>query len=103
MNDTPHDPRHALTNEALWEFPHTMTLKVFGEAYTPPGAPPLEDVVCAILARRLGDFAPRALASRASAGGKYLAVSVEVCVQDRAQLEGIYRDLRAEPRVRTAI
>lgn len=90
-------------NDALWQFPHTMTLKVFGEAYTPPGEPPLADVVCAIIARRIGDFSPRELGSRASAGGKYVAISVEVCVQDREQLDGLYRDLRAEPRVRTAI
>lgn len=90
-------------NDALWQFPHIMTLKVIGEAYTPPGAPALADVVCAIIARRLGDFSPRGIGSRASAGGKYLSISVEVCVQDRAQLDGLYRDLRAEPRVRTAI
>ncbi|MFZ5724624.1 MAG: YbeD family protein [Pseudomonadota bacterium] len=90
-------------NDALWEFPHTMTLKVFGDAQTPPGEPPLADLVCAILARRLGDFVPQDIGTRPSSGGKYLALSLTVTVQDREQLEGIYRDLRAEPRVRTAI
>lgn len=90
-------------NEAVWEFPHTMTLKVFGDAATPPGAVALADLVCAILRRHLGDFSPHGLATRASSGGKYLAVSVEIVVHNRDQVEGIYRDLRAEPRVRTAI
>ena len=31
------------------------------------------------------------------------SVSLDIAVQDREQVEGIYRDLRAEPRVRTAI
>jgi putative lipoic acid-binding regulatory protein len=93
----------ASINTAVWEFPHTMTLKVFGDAATPAGALPLADVVCVILARHLGDFAPQNLLTRASSGGRFLSVSVDICVQDAAQVEGIYRDLRAEPRVRTAI
>lgn len=95
--------KHRISNEELWEFPHQMTLKVFGDAETPPGEPPLADVVCAIIARRIGDFSPQALSSRASSGGKYLAISVDVLVQNREQLEGLYQDLRAEPRVRTAL
>lgn len=94
------DPR---INEALWEFPQVMTLKVFGDAGVPAGEPELADLVCAILARHVGDFAPANLAVRASSGGRFLAVSVDVRVTERAQVEGIYRDLRAEPRVRTAI
>lgn len=90
-------------NEEIWDFPHTMTLKVFGDAATPPGGVALADLVCAILVRHLGDFSPHALTARASSGGKYLAVSIEIVVHNRDQVEGIYRDLRAEPRVRTAI
>ncbi len=96
-------PIPPVDDDTPWQFPHTMVLKVFGDAQTPPGAPPLADVVCALIARRIGDFVPRELSSRASSGGKYLAISVEVTVQDRAQLDGLFADLRAEPRVRTAI
>lgn len=84
--------------EELWQFPHDMTLKVFGDAGNG-----LEDIVCAILARHLGDFAPRNLIARPSSGGRFVAVSVDITVHDRAQVEGIYQDLSAEPRVRMAI
>lgn len=84
--------------EHLWEFPHEMTLKVFGDADAP-----LADIVCAILGRHLGEFTPRNLSTRASSGGRFVALSVDICVHNRAQVEGIYRDLRAEPRIRTAI
>jgi putative lipoic acid-binding regulatory protein len=90
-------------NVALWEFPHAMSLKVFGEAEIPPGGLPLADIVCAIVARHLGDFSPQGLATRASSGGRFLSVSLDIVVHNREQVEGIYRDLRAEPRVRTAI
>jgi putative lipoic acid-binding regulatory protein len=84
--------------EHLWEFPHEMTLKVFGDADAP-----LADIVCAILARHLGEVAPRNLGTRPSSGGRYVAVSVDICVHNRAQVEGIYADLAAHPRVRMAI
>ena len=90
-------------NEALWEFPHHMTLKVFGDADTPAHDLPLADVVCAILARHLKDFVPQNLSTRASSGGRYAALSVDICVHNREQVEGIYRDLKAEPRVRMAL
>lgn len=101
MNDTPHSPERI--NVDLWNFPHEMTLKVFGDAAIPAGEAPLADVVCAILCRHLGDFSPANLSARPSSGGRFLAVSVDICVHNREQVEGIYRDLRAEPRVRTAL
>ncbi|MFZ5756307.1 MAG: YbeD family protein [Pseudomonadota bacterium] len=103
MSNDPKDADKTAINEALWEFPHSMTLKVFGDAAVPAGEPELADLVCAIVARHLGDFSPGALSARPSSGGRYLAVSVDIVIEHRAQIEGIYRDLRAEPRVRTAI
>lgn len=102
MNNPVDDGKGGI-NEALWEFPHTMTLKVFGDAVAPPGEPPLADIVCGILARHLNDFAAQHLTERASSGGRFTAVSVEICVHNREQVEGIYRDLKASPRVRMAI
>lgn len=84
--------------EELWQFPHDMTLKVFGDADAG-----LADIVCAILARHLGEFSPRNLSTRPSSGGRFVAVSVDITVHNRVQVEGIYRDLNAEPRVRMAI
>ena len=98
------DPRQPETiNEALWNFPHRMTLKVFGDATTPDGEASLADIVCAIVTRHLGDYVPENLVVRPSSGGRFLAVSVDLCVHNAQQVEGIYRDLRAEPRVRTAL
>ncbi len=90
-------------NASLWEFPHRMTLKVFGDADATAGDTPLADIVCIILARHLGDFSPQHLAVRPSSGGRYIAISIDICVHNCEQVEGIYRDLRAEPRVRTAL
>lgn len=97
------EPLYPTGDDTPWQFPHTMALKVFGDAQVPPGELPLADVVCALIARRIGDFVPQGLSSRASSGGKYLSISVAVTVQNRAQLDGLFADLRAEPRVRTAI
>jgi len=102
MNDK-RDTHPASINHALWEFPHEMTLKVFGDAAVPPGALPLEDIVCGILARHLRDFVAQKISTRPSSGGRFIAISVDICVHDAAQVEGIYRDLRAEPRIRTAL
>lgn len=84
--------------EELWQFPHDMTLKVFGDADAP-----LPDIVCAILARHLGEVTPRNLATRPSSGGRFVSVSVDITVHNSVQVEGIYRDLNAEPRVRMAL
>lgn len=86
-------------NDELWEFPHTMTLKVFGDA----GGEPLADIVGAILARHLQDFAAHAVTTRASSHGRFLAVSADITVHNREQVLGIYADLRAHPRIRMAI
>lgn len=90
-------------NEALWDFPHHMTLKVFGDADNPACDLTLADRVCAILARHLKDFAPQNISLRPSSGGRYAALSVDICVHNREQVEGIYRDLKADPRVRMAL
>lgn len=90
-------------NEALWNFPHDMTLKVFGDADTGAHPLPFADLVCVILARHLSDFAPQNLVTRASSGGKFISVSVDIRVHNREQVEGIYRDLKAEPRIRMAL
>ena len=84
--------------EELWQFPHDMTLKVFGDADAP-----LADIVGAILARHLHDFAAHAVTTRASSHGRFLAVSADITVHNREQVLGIYADLRAHPRIRMAI
>ena len=86
-------------NDELWDFPHSMTLKVFGDA----GEEPLADIVGAILARHLHDFAAHAVTTRASSHGRFLAVSADITVHNREQVLGIYADLRAHPRIRMAI
>lgn len=80
-------------NEALWEFPHPMKLKVMG-----PADSPLESAVIEILNEHLDDFDPEShLSVTPSAKGNYISVTCHVVLRDREQVEAIYRKLNECP------
>jgi len=73
----------------LWEFPHTMTLKVMGAASTP-----LEGAVTAILSEHLEDFdATTDIRITASRKGNYISVNARVIMRDADQVTAIYAAL----------
>lgn len=82
-------------NEALWDFPHTMNLKIMGLADAP-----LEPTVVDILNTHLEDFDPASLTRKPSSKGKFVSLTATVTLHNREQVEAIYRDLKASPHVK---
>lgn len=79
-------------------FPCSFPIKAMGLA----GAD-FDAVVVGIVRRHAPDMAEAAVAVRPSAEGKYLAVTVTIQAQSRAQLDAIYRDLVACEQVLMAL
>lgn len=78
----------------LLRFPCDFPIKVMGEA-----EPGFEALVVGIVRRHAPDLGEGAVSVRGSRGGRYLAVTLIVRAESRAQLDAIYRELSAHPRV----
>jgi putative lipoic acid-binding regulatory protein len=78
----------------LEQFPCIYTFKIFGrhtEAFP--------ERVREIVAATLGPVPLDSMKVRQSARGRYLSVTIVIRVHNRAQLEQVYSDLRAEEEV----
>lgn len=84
--------------ESPLKFPCSFPIKVMGY-----WAEDFDSFVVQIVRRHVGDLAEGAVTCRDSRGGKYIAVTVIVEAQSRAQLDAIYRDLSGEQRVVMAL
>jgi len=83
-------------NEALWDFPHAMQLKVMGAVDAP-----LAEHVIAILQRHLGEFdAESQLREKPSSNGNYVSLTCSIVMQNKAQVTAIYADLDQCPHVK---
>jgi putative lipoic acid-binding regulatory protein len=80
----------APTEESLLEFPCTFPIKAMGAADSD-----VEVAVLDILNRHAPGFNPDAVTTRASSGGKWLAVTVHINAESKAQLDAIYQELTA--------
>ena len=80
--------------ESYLEFPAEFPLKAIGSGDD------FEAWVLAIVRQHVPHPAEHCSATRPSAGGKYLAVTVTFTATSQAQLNAIYEDLRKDPRVR---
>jgi uncharacterized protein len=97
MSDTPiADP--ATAGDSPFDFPCSFPIKAMGRAEDG-----FEALVVEIVRRHAPDLDPAAVTQRASSGGKWLAVTVTIEAQSRAQLDAIYRDLTAHESVVWAI
>ncbi len=84
--------------EALLEFPCDFPIKVIG--HPQPG---FEQAVIDIVLQHAPDFDPTQLRSTSSKRGRYLSLTLEVTVQNRAQLQSLYQALAAHESVRIVI
>jgi putative lipoic acid-binding regulatory protein len=84
--------------ESLLEYPCSFPVKALGLADDG-----FEILVATIVRRHAPDLGEGAVRSRPSRGGKYLAVTVRIRATSREQLDAIYQDLHAEPRVVMAL
>lgn len=78
----------------LEQFPCIYTFKIFGR-HNQTFAERVREIVAATL----GPVPLDSMKVRESARGRYLSVTIVVRVHSRAQLEEVYRDLRAEEEV----
>ena len=80
--------------EALLRFPCEFPIKVMGRA-----EPGFDSLVADIVRRHAPDLGEAAVVVRGSSGGRYVAVTLTIRAESRAQLDAIYRELTAHPKV----
>lgn len=80
--------------EGLLQFPCRFPIKAMGRADAD-----MEAIVVEIVGRHAPGFDAAAVRVRASSGGKWLAVTVTIEAESRAQLDAIYQDLTAHESV----
>lgn len=80
--------------EGPLQFPCRFPIKAMGRADGD-----IEAVVIEIVARHAPGFDATAVRRRRSSGGKWLAVTVTIEAESRAQLDAIYQDLTAHDSV----
>lgn len=86
----------SLVNEHLWEFPHTMTLKVLGATGSP-----LEAVVTAVITEQIPAFDPnKHMHVVPSSKGNFISVNARFTVDNADQVRAIYAALNASPHVK---
>lgn len=83
---------------SLLQFPCSFPIKAVGLAEED-----FDAVVVGIVRRHAPDITEGAVTTRPSGGGRYLAVTVTVEAESRAQLDAIYRALTACERVLVAL
>ncbi len=76
------------------QFPCEFPVKVFGAA-----AEDFDACVAELVRRHVPRLGEGAIRSRTSRGGRYVAVTVTVPAESRAQLDAVYRELSASERV----
>ena len=84
--------------ETLLEFPCDFPIKAFGHDTGDFGA-----LVVRLVRQHAPEVTEDAVRTRASSGGRYLAVTVTVRARSRSQLDDIYHALTAEERVLVAL
>jgi putative lipoic acid-binding regulatory protein len=84
--------------QTLLEFPCEFPVKAFVKS----GAD-AEAMVVGLVRRHAPDLAQEDIASRASGGGKYTALTLNIHAQSQDQLDAIYQDLTDSPDVIMAL
>jgi uncharacterized protein len=92
------DDKPTQSNGSLLKFPCDFTIKVFGLS-----SDEFEAAVLMIIHKHVPNLSGRAIQSRASQNGKYLALSVTVHVDSKEQLDDLYRELSTSPHVLMAL
>lgn len=80
------------------QFPCEFPIKVFGNT-----SDEFEIEVLTIIRKHVPDLSENALRTRPSKDGKYLALTIKITAQSKAQLDDIYRELSANPHVLMAL
>ncbi len=84
--------------ETLLEFPCRFPIKAMGKAEAD-----FDFLVVEIVRRHVPDLSENAVRTRPSKGGKWLAVTITIQAESKAQIDAIYRDLTDHHRVVMAL
>lgn len=82
-------------NIDAWELPRHHVFKVLGETQYP-----LAQVVAEIASRHCPTFDAASIAMRASSGGKYVSVTIEIYLETREQINNLYADFNGAPEIK---
>ncbi len=77
------------------KFPCSFPLKVIGAQ-----AADFQEMVLAIVRKHVPDLDERGVSSHVSSGGTYTSISCEFIAKNRQQVDDLYRELTAHPRIR---
>ena len=80
--------------EALLQFPCDFPLKIMGT-----GGADFRELVAELVSRHAPDLDETRISVRDSRAGRYQSVTVVVNARDRAQLDALYQELSAHPRI----
>ncbi|GAW87110.1 conserved hypothetical protein [Bathymodiolus platifrons methanotrophic gill symbiont] len=83
-----------LEHESPFKFPCQFPIKAMGK-----NIPDLDAIIVALVRRHVDNLSENAVRTRLSKGGKFIAITVEVEAQSKAQLDAIYTDLNACPHI----
>jgi len=84
--------------DAVFAFPCEFPVKVMGKACSG-----FDLMVAGLVRRHCPALGEGAVSTRLSRGGRYMAVTVTITAESRAQLDAIYRDLSAHDQVLFAL
>jgi len=84
--------------DSLLTFPCEFPIKVFGKSNVA-----LDEIVAQIAREQCGDLLENAISQRASSKGNYNAITVNVYVKSREQLDNLYIALNSHPNVKMVL
>jgi hypothetical protein len=82
----------------LLEFPCDFPIKIMG-----PTTAEFEGIVLEIVRRHAPDLGEAAVTSRASSGGRYTSITVNLRAKSKEQLDALYRELSGHPAIRVVM
>jgi uncharacterized protein len=94
MDDLGARHRGTVMTESLLEFPTRFPIKIMGKH-----SDDFAQAIVEIVQRHAPDFDAATLEMRASREGHYLSLTATINATSRAQLDELYRELTASPRV----
>ena len=83
--------------DSLLPFPCPFAIKVMGEV------PGFADLVIRLIEPYAPGIQAEQVSTRSSRNGRYVAVTVRITAQNRAQMDAIYQALSAHPKVLMAL
>jgi len=83
-----------MNDESLWQFPCDFPIKIMGG-----GSADFRQLVVELVSRHAPDLDEARISVRDSRAGRYQSVTVVVNARDRAQLDALYLELSAHPRI----